>query len=100
MTNLKNVDSYKTIFIEPMEIDDFGRITLKESFNDIVNYINNDLKYPVLKIFVYTSVTSFAPLIRCSIEENGEDFFYSVIFGDMMFSSNSPNVSLTRETVK
>lgn len=102
MTNLKNVNSYEIIFIEPMGIDDFGEITLKESFNDIVNYINNDLKYPVLKIFniAHSPVTLFFPLIRCSIDKNGEDFFYSATFGDMTFSNNSPNVPLTQETLK
>lgn len=97
MTNLKNVNSYEIIFIEPMEIDNRGNVILKESYNDIMNYINNNFKFPVFK--ENGSVILFSPLTRCYFSGDDENIFYYVDFGDTSFVSNSLNAPLEKERI-
>lgn len=98
MTNLKNVNSYEIIFIEPMEIDDRGNVILKESYNDIINYINNNFKFPVLKY--NGSIVSFSLLTRCYFFGDDENVFYHVDFGSISFISNSLNAPLAKERIE
>lgn len=96
MGNLKNVNNYEIVFIEPMEIDNRGNVILKESYNDIINYINNNFKFPVFKD--NGPAFSFSPLTRCYFSGD-ENIFYHVDFGDTRFISNSLNAPLEEERI-
>ena len=97
MDNLKNVNNYEIVFIEPMEIDNRGNVILKESYNDIINYINNNFKFPVFKN--NGPMILFSPLTRCYFSGDDENIFYYVDFGDTRFISNSLNAPLAEARI-